>query len=335
MTPTVLISQKVVGEFGPRLAKIREFAPRKIEIIEFTPELVPTRAQLETIDAAFYSRDIWEGTVKDLLNRASQTFWSIVDEVPNIKWIQLVSAGADHRHYKPAMARGVRVTTSAGTNAEPVALTAVTGLMMLARGFPHWIRAQQRHEWSPHRGAIAPSDLRGQTAVIVGTGYIGTLIAQALKGFGVRTIGVRRRAAPAEHFDTVLPLAGLDFLLPTCDWLVLACPLTPETRGLMDMRRFALLPRHAGFINISRGAVVDEAALIDALANGRLKGAHLDVFAVEPLPAESPLWSLSNVIITPHDATASVGNYARGVELFLRNLEAYLHGGALENEVQP
>ncbi|MDB5862763.1 MAG: hypothetical protein JWO70_569, partial [Betaproteobacteria bacterium] len=246
---------------------------------------------------------------------------------------QLVSAGADHTHYRPAMTRGVRLTSSSGTNAAPVALTAVTGLLMLARGFPHWTRAQHRREWAPQAPAEHPRDLSGQVAVIVGVGQIGKIIARALQAMDVRTIGVRRQASPLEHFDEMRPIAELDVLLPHCDWLVLACPLTPETRGLIDARRLALMPGHAGLVNVSRGEVVDEPALIDALACNRIRGAYLDVFATEPLPPHSPLWSLPNAIVTPHDSTASSGNYSRGVELFLRNLEAYLNGGALENEV--
>ncbi|MDB5924069.1 MAG: hypothetical protein JWN13_3005 [Betaproteobacteria bacterium] len=334
MTSTLLISQKVVHEYGERITDILDAAPRKLELIEFTPTLAPTARQLESIDAAFYSRDIWTGTIKDVLNAPSLNFWSIVDAAPNVKWIQLVSAGADQLHYRPAMARRLRLTTSSGTNAEPVALTAVTGLLMLARGFPHWTRAQQRREWAPQSAATHPRDLSGQIAVIVGTGHIGKIIARALKGMGVRTIGVRRHAAPVEHFDDVRSISELDALLPQCDWLVLACPLTRETRGLMDARRLALLPRHAGFVNVSRGEVVDEPALIDALAASRIKGAYLDVFADEPLHADSPLWELPNTIITPHDSTASAGNYGRGVELFLSNLAAYLRGKKLKNEVE-
>jgi phosphoglycerate dehydrogenase-like enzyme len=311
-----------------------ESTSRHVEILPFTSAIELTPAQLESIDAAFYSRDIWNGTVKEVLSPASQRFWRFVDAAPNLKWIQLVSAGADHRHYRRCAERAVRLTTSAGTNAEPVALNAVTGLLMIARGFLHWTRAQQKREWAPLGDPESARDLRGQTAVIIGTGHIGTAIARNLKANGVRTIGLRRRIVSTEHFDEVLPLSALDNLLQKCDWLVLACPLTPETRRLIDARRLALLPSHAGFVNVARGEVVDEGALIHALAGERLRGAYLDVFAVEPLPADSPLWHLQNVIMTPHDATSSVGNYARGVELFLRNLESYLRGHKLENEVQ-
>jgi phosphoglycerate dehydrogenase-like enzyme len=123
-------------------------------------------------------------------------------------------------------------------------------------------------------------------------------------------------------------------LLPVADWLVLTCPLTDETRGLIDGAALACLPTTACVINVARGQIIDEPALIAALEDGRLAGAYLDVFASEPLPAHSPLWDLPNVIISPHDSAASTGNSARVSELFLRNLEHWFHNEPLENEVR-
>ena len=166
-------------------------------------------------------------------------------------------------------------------------------------------------------------------------GYIGTVIARVLHAAGMKTIGIRRNAAPGkptEHFDQVLPPSALDSLLPACDWLVIACPLTPETRNLVDARRLALMKPGAGIANIARGEIIDEAALADALKEKRLRHAYLDVFNTEPLPQESPFWDLPNVLISPHNAGASTGTYARGVEIFLRNLSNYLRAQPLENE---
>ena len=331
---SLLLSQKVVAEFGGRLAQIQSGAPRQLDILEFTPDLRLTPGQHAGIEATCYTRDIWEGTIKTRLSDAAVAYWSIVDTAPNLRWLQVFTAGIDQKPYEPAIKRGVRFTTSSGSNAEPVALTAVTGLMMLSRGFPHWMRAQQKREWSPQLGADSPPDLPGQTVAIVGMGHIGRVIARVLHAVGMRVIGLRRDVAPAENFDEVLPLSALDGVLPKCDWLVLACPLTTETRGLMDERRFKLLPRTAGFVNMSRGEIIDEAALTRILAGGHLRGAYLDVFTSEPLAPESPLWMLPNVIITPHNSATGTGNYRRGVEIFLRNLDAYLRGDApLENEV--
>lgn len=333
MKPSLFISQRVATEFQERIEGILAAAPHKLELLRFTPDASYTAEQIGSIEVAFYSRDIWEGTVANRLTPAAQAFWPLADAAPGLQWLQVVAAGVDNPSYQPSIQRGVRITTSSGTNAEPVGLSAVTGLMMLSRGFPHWIQAQQKREWSPIKPSHLPKDLRGQTAVIVGVGQIGTVIARSLQALGVRTIGLRRQARAAEHFDQVLTLESLDGLLPRCDWLVLACPITPQTRSLIDARRLALLPRSAGLVNIARGEIVHEAALIEALSQGRLLGAYLDVFEREPLPPESPLWSLPNVLVTPHNAAASSGNYQRGMELFLRNLKSYLHGEPMENEI--
>jgi phosphoglycerate dehydrogenase-like enzyme len=304
MKPSLLISQKVVTKFEPRLKEILGGAPRQLEILPFTPDLRVTPEQLGSIEAAYYSRDIWEGTEKNALSPAARAFWNIMDRVPNLQWLAVYSAGTDQQRYQTVMQRGIRLTTGAGAQSEAVGLAAVAGLLALARCVPHWLAAQQRREWAPLRGKDVPPDLPGQTAVIVGMGYIGKVIARVLRAMSMKITGIRRSSAPAEHFDQVLPLSLLDTVLPTCDWLVLACPLVPETRGLMDRRRLALLPRSAGLANIARGELIDEPALAEALAGGRLRCAYLDVFTAEPLQRESPLWGLPNVLISPHNAGA-------------------------------
>jgi D-2-hydroxyacid dehydrogenase (NADP+) len=333
MITSLLISRHIAVEHQAALADILAAAPRRCELLHYEPGARYSIEQIAGIEAAFYSRDIWEGAPAKHRSPEAQAFWSVVDAAPKLRWLQLVSAGLDHPAYQPSKQRGIRISTAAGTNAEPVALNGLTGLLMLSRGFPHWLRAQQQKVWAPIRDADLPRDLAGQTAVIVGVGHIGTRLARGLQALGVRTIGLRRDVKPAPFFDLVLGLEALDSLLPGCDWLVLACPLTEQTRNLVNARRLALLPRGAGLVNIARGEIVDEAALIAALTSGHLLGAYLDVFAKEPLPPESPLWSLPNVLMTPHSASASLGTRQRGAELFLRNLRAYLQGEALEGEV--
>lgn len=332
MNPALLISRKVVAEFGPRIRDILTSAPRQFEILEFSPDMQVAADRLASIEAAYYSRDIWEGTTKTAVSPVARIFWDMVERAPEVKWIPVFSSGTDQPQYQAAMRRGVRLTTSAGAQTEPVALAAIAGLIALARGVPHWVDAQQRSAWEPMRAADMPPDLKGQTVVIVGAGLIGSTVARVLQALGMKTIGIRRHAAPADYYDEVLPPAALDAQLPACGWLVLACPLSAQTRGLIDARRLALLPPTAGLVNIARGEIVDEAALIDALSNGRLRCAYLDVFVQEPLARESPLWRLPNVLISPHNAGASIGTYARGVEIFLRNLGAYLIGQPLANE---
>jgi phosphoglycerate dehydrogenase-like enzyme len=335
MKSKLLVSQKVVSEFGPRLDGILRAAPRPVEIVPFTKDLRLADANAGEIEAAYYSRDVWEGTEKSTLSPAAQAFWGIIDRARDLKWLAVYSAGTDQKRYQDAMGRGIRLTTSAGAQSESVGLAAVAGLLTLARNVPHWWSSQQKAEWAPLRGREVPPDVPGQTALIVGTGYIGKVIARVLHAMGMKTIGIRRSQAPLEHFDRIAPLSALDSLLPECDWLVLAAPLVAETRGLMDRRRLALLKPGAGIVNVARGELIDEPALADALAGSRLRCAYLDVFAVEPLPKDAPLWRLPNVLISPHNAGASTGTYGRGVEIFLGNLERYLAGKPLVNEAQP
>jgi len=148
--------------------------------------------------------------------------------------------------------------------------------------------------------------------------------------------GVRRSGRqPGDHADRVVPPSELDAILPQTDWLVLACPLTDDTRGLITAERLARLPRGARIANIARGEIVDEPALIAALQSGHLAGAYLDVFAQEPLPPESPLWDLPNVLVTPHNSAAAAGNEDRVFAVFLDNLGRFLQGAPLVNQQQP
>jgi D-2-hydroxyacid dehydrogenase (NADP+) len=332
MPSTLLISQKVIAEFSPRLNDILAASPRPLTLQPFTPDLKLTPADIAPIEVAYFSRDIGEGTEKSTLSPAAQSFWHIVDQARNLQWMAVYSAGMDAPRYQDAMNRGIRLTSSAGAQSESVGLAAAISVLTLARGIPHWMRAQQRGEWAPLRGKAVPPDIAGQTALIVGTGYIGSVIARVLHAAGMRTIGIRRFVGAQAHFDDIQPPAALDSLLPTCDWLVIACPLTPDTRNLIDARRLAQMKPSAGLANIARGEIVDETALIDALGKQRLKHAYLDVFHTEPLPPASPLWALPNVLISPHNAGASTGTYARGVEIFLRNLACYLNEKPLVNE---
>jgi phosphoglycerate dehydrogenase-like enzyme len=204
---------------------------------------------------------------------------------------------------------------------------------MLARGFPHWWGAQGRKEWTPMRGEAVPRDLAGQTVLIVGLGTIGATLARYCRALGLRVIGLRRTPAPVEAVDEVHALAALPELLPRCDWVILACPLTPETERLINPASLARLPRGARLINVARGGVVDQPALIQALESGQLGGAYLDVFEKEPLPPDSPLWTLPNVIVSPHNASSSAGNNDRAALIFLANLVKWARGEPLRNEI--
>lgn len=279
------------------------------------------------IELAFFSGDVFP--------EYSRQFFSTVRKAPKLAWLHVFNAGVDHPIYTEMMQRGVRLTTSSGSTAEPIAQTAITGMLMLARWFPRWLAAQARHEWDPARAPNLPRDLSEQRVLILGLGSIGNEIARLAKALGMPVTGIRRSGRRStDHANEVLPPEELDAALPAADWLVVACPLTPETRGLVTAERLQRLPHGARVVNIARGEIVDEPALIAALESGHLAGAYLDVFAKEPLPADSPLWDLPNVIVTPHNSAAAAGNEDRVYDIFVGNLGRWLQGEALVNEVR-
>ena len=282
-------------------------------------------ADCARVEIAFFSTDVFPDH--------SRQFFSTVRKAPQLKWLHAFNVGVDHPIFTELLGRGVRVTTSAGSTAEPIAQTAIMGLLALARGFPRWLVAQRSRQWNPER-KLLPPDLHTQTAVVVGLGRIGAEIARLARALGLKVIGIRRSPRRADDpVDELHPPAALPGLLSRCDWLIIACPLTPETRGLVDAQAIAALPKGARVINIARGEIVDEPALIEALKSGHLAGAYLDVFATEPLPPDSPLWELPNVLATPHNSAVAAGNDGRVLEIFLANLERWRRDAPLVNEV--
>jgi phosphoglycerate dehydrogenase-like enzyme len=285
-------------------------------------------------DIAFVSRDVTGLSTKHQVLPGTQRFHDALRNAPSLRWVHAHSAGADRPVYGELRARGVEVTTSSGANASVVVQTALAGVLMLARCFPQLLAAQREKTWAPLVGSVPPRDLAGQTAVIVGWGPIGQGLGALLSALGLHVVAVRSSSgAPAAPVTESVRFEDIHTVLPRADWLLLACPLTDRTRGLVNTAALALLPPGARLVNVSRGEVVDEPALIDALRNGALSGAYLDVFAHEPLPAESPLWDMPNVIVTPHTAGHSDGNEARVAALFLDNLRRWHTGQPLLNRV--
>ncbi len=184
--------------------------------------------------------------------------------------------------------------------------------------------------WQPH---FAPT-LRGRRVSIIGTGDLGSAAARGARHFGAEVTGVRRRPEPHPDFSRIVATEALDALLPDTEFLILACPLTPATRNLMDRRRLALLPQGAGVVNIGRGALLDQDALCDLLDGGHLGGAVLDVFTPEPVPPGHRLWTTRNLIATPHVSADDPLRYnPDSLDIFFRNLQAWQAGGALPNRV--
>lgn len=282
---------------------------------------------------AFISRDITGASTKFQITPDTARYYDALLSAPELQWVHVHSAGADRDIYQQLHARGVAITTSQGATDAVVAQTAIAGVLALARRLPLLATDQREHAWRPLLGDRTPRDLAGQHAVVVGWGGIGQRIGALLGALGLTLSVVRHSATPVPQARHSVTYADLRSLLPQADWLVLACPLTPATRGLIDHQALAALPAHASVVNVARGHVIDEAALIDALSARRLGGAFLDVFQQEPLPPESPLWGLDNVIVTPHSAGFSDGNRARVLGLFVDNLRRWARAEPLANRL--
>jgi D-2-hydroxyacid dehydrogenase (NADP+) len=326
--PALIVSHRCHAEFGAELtaAVARLKLPHDVVPLPADKDARLAEADVARGEIAFYSQD--------LNPHHARQFFSAVRKGPNIKWLHVFNIGVDHPIYTEMLERGVRVTTSAGTTAQPISQTALTGMLMLSRGFPHWMQAQAARRWDPVRLHLSPRDLPGQTVVVYGMGGIGTEFARLAKALGMKVIGVRRSPRKADDpVDEMHTPDQIDKLLPRADWLMLCSPLTAQTRKLMNAQRLALLPKGSHILNVSRGEVIDEAAMIESLKSGHLAGAYLDVFEQEPLPTESPLWDLPNVIITPHNSTSSNGNERRVFDCFMQILEQWANKAPLTNEV--
>jgi phosphoglycerate dehydrogenase-like enzyme len=253
-----------------------------------------------------------------------------------LRWVQGTAAGTGEQVKAAGLnadqLERVAFTSASGVHVGPLTEFCMLGLLMFTRGLARLQADQGAHRWDHYPVA----ELRGRTVLILGLGAIGNEIARLAKAFGMHTLGVNRHGRSAcVDVDAVHSAAELHELLGSADAIVSTLPLTVETRGLLDARAIAAMKRGAILINVGRGETVDETALVQALRDGRLGAAALDVFATEPLPRESPLWDLPNVLISPHTAALSRHENDRIVELVLENLSRYLAGEPLLHRVDP
>lgn len=261
--------------------------------------------------------------VWDFLSPAVPDAWRAAD-TGAVRWVHTASAGVDKVTFPEILEHPAQITNARGVFDRPIA-EYVTGVVLaFAKDLPATLRLQGRREWR-HRET---STVHGRTAVVVGSGPIGRAIADMLGAVGLRTELVGRRAADGVHAFDALP-----GLLPSADVLVLAAPLTDATRGMLDKAALDLLPDTARVVNVGRGGLVVEQDLVAALQGGRIAGAALDVFETEPLPADSPLWEMENVIVSPHMSGDVVGWRGMLVDQFLENLARYRAGEPLHNVV--
>jgi len=257
----------------------------------------------------------------------------------SLQWVHSASAGVSSLLFPEMLASDVAVTNSAGVMGETIADQVLAGVLYFVRNLDVATAQQRRGEWNktPFIEDLVPvRELSECRALIVGAGGIGSAVARRLNAFGCPSVGVRRRpeAGLPEGFERVISLDLIDTALPTADIVVLATPLTPLTRGLLNGARMDCLPPSAIVVNVARGGLLDEAALAERLQAGRLRGAVLDVFQREPLPETSPLWNLPNALITPHVSAVSPRMFwKRELDLFLDNWVRYRDGRPLRNHV--
>ena len=340
----VLIASPLEAELAER---IRDAEPRAEVVYE--PDLLPPARYPgdHRGDPEFRRDPEAEARWRELLDQAEVLF-GIPDDssaglaevagLPRLRWVHATSAGAGEvvRTAKlPAEAlERVTITTSSGVHAIPLAEFAILGLLAIAKDLPRFAEDQRARAWPELRHPLR--ELDGQTLFLIGVGEIGRETARLAKAFGMRTVGIRRsQGPPPEHVDEVHGPDRLAELAGRADAMVVSLPLTEETAGMIDRATIGRLPPSCIFVNIGRGGVVDEPALIEALRERRIAGAALDVFATEPLPQDSPLWDLPNVLVTPHAVALSARENERIVELFVANLRRYLDGEPLAKVVEP
>ena len=251
---------------------------------------------------------------------------------PSLRWIHALSAGVDGFLHPPVLEGKVLLTNSSGIHGFPMAEHTFAMMLSFSRGLYMFRGYQQDNRWQRD---VPLSELRGKTLGVVGLGSIGKEIARLGTAFGMRVLGVKRNPGSAPDGVRVVSLEGMEMVLKESDYLVLTVPLTPETHGLIGAKQLETMKSSAVIINMARGEILDESALVAALRDGKIAGAGLDVFIEEPLPQESPLWQLENCIITPHCAALSPQYMARATDLFCRNLDAYLKGEELPTQVDP
>jgi phosphoglycerate dehydrogenase-like enzyme len=332
---SVLISDNARARWGAAIEQHVQKSLHADHAVQWvSPQSAPDASGHYPCQVAYITRDVTGASTKTRVLQDLQRFYEVMRASPHLAWVHVHSAGADRPIFAELRQRGIKVSTSSGANAQPVAHTALGAVLALGRRFPDLWAAQQAQRWEPLVRNPDVHDLNGQTAMVVGMGRIGAEIARMLQAIGMQVVGVTRselsgRSAPSPEVCTYADMAAH---LHRVHYLILACPLSPLTHQLVNAQVLRGLPHGACVVNVARGEVVDQAALIHALQSGHLGGAFLDVFETEPLDAASALWRLPNVIISPHTAGHFAEHADRVQSLFLDNLGRFLSDTPLHNE---
>jgi len=312
----LLCTDTFLDEYGDRLAA----AAPGIEVVPLDNTGIVAAEDLERITVAFMSRDAWPDRAKSFIGTVSQA--------TALDWFHVMSAGVDGPVFEELLGRNVRVTRSAGASARAMAETTfmfLHGLSRDLRGAPERY-AERSFAWHRWR------ELEGRRIAVLGYGPVGQRVVELAMAYGMLPTVVRRQVRGDEPCPA-RPLLDLEDVAATHDVIVVALPHNAETDGVVSRAVIDRMRQSTLFVNIARGALVDQPALTDALVSGRLGGAGLDVFAVEPLPDDDPLWDLPNVLITPHNSGSSHGSPKIVVEIFFENLRLYLAGARMHHEV--
>lgn len=265
----------------------------------------------------------------DIIFSGSSVRQDTLSKIPNLKWLQVSSAGVNHLPLEDLAARNIILTNVRGMHGDCISEYIITMMFALSRHLPQMLDNQKIKTWS----RIGQGMLKGKTLGIVGLGGIGLVLAKKAAALEMKVIGLRNSDRPADNVEKIYGNKDLKEFLGASDFVALCCPLTPETTNLIDAHQLAAMKPTAYLINIARGQVVNEPALIEALKNKVIAGAALDVFWQEPLPQDSPLWELDNAILTPHIAGDMIDYTERAAEIFINNLERYINGQPLKGQV--
>jgi phosphoglycerate dehydrogenase-like enzyme len=311
--------------------RIRAVEPAGVEVV-YEPDLLPpTRYIGDHVGSALKRTDEQQRRWHEAL-AAADVLWDVPRNVEQLalarrlRWVQMTSTGVGQLMKNLGLRPEVLVTTARGVHAAPLGEFVFMVLLAHWRGLGHLQAEQRAHRWTRYCGA----GVAGRRLVVIGAGDLARGLAERARAFGMTTVAVARDTAKTRThdglFDEIRPRGDLHAVLASADAVVVTVPHTPETEGMIDRAAFAAMKPGVVFVNIARGQVIDEGALLDGLKSGRIGFAALDVATTEPLPSESPFWSLPNVLISPHSASTVVGENAKIVEIFCWNLRCWLDG---------
>jgi phosphoglycerate dehydrogenase-like enzyme len=295
----------------------------EIELIEVPPNKVPINVDFEVVLAEGGNRNHYHG---ELDWEDYQKFFT-----SELKWIQLCSTGFSDNITPEILNGSVILTNAPGIHTYPIAESVISAMLDHAKKLKKRRIDQIAHEWNQ----LKCDELYNRTVLIIGLGNIGKRTAKLCKAFDMRVIGTKRKVESVENVDHVFPVEELRNYLPEADYIVVAAPLTKETKYMLGENEFRSMKKNAYYINIGRGAIAEEPVLISALRESWISGAYLDALEVEPLPVDHPLWDMENVLLIPHDSHSSPYIGDRIIDIFCDNLERYVKGKSLRYVCDP